>query len=56
MYDLSLIEKKSINDFQFIEPRPLYSNLDSSKTIEAAGIELTSLEDCFKLMKENYEE
>lgn len=50
-YDLSLIEKKSINDFKFIEPRPLYSSLSSSKTIEATGIKLTSLEDCFKLME-----
>lgn len=55
-YDLSLIEKKSVNGFQFIEPRPLYSSLNSSKTIGATGIELTSLEDCFKLMKKNYEE
>ncbi|MFC2071636.1 SDR family oxidoreductase [Chloroflexota bacterium] len=49
-YDLSLIEKKSINDFGFIEPRPLYSNLSSAKAIEATGIKLTSVEDCFKLM------
>ncbi len=54
MYNLSLIEKKSIKDFQFIEPRPLYSRLSSSKTIQATGIELTSIEDCFKSMKENY--
>ena len=49
-YDLSLIEEKSVNDFNFIEPRPLYSSLSSAKTIEATGIKLTSLEDCFKLM------
>jgi dTDP-4-dehydrorhamnose reductase len=54
MLDLSLIEKKPINDFQFIEPRPLYSRLSYSKIIEATGIELTSIEDSFKLMKENY--
>lgn len=52
-YDLSLIEKKSINDFKFIEPRPLYSSLSSSRIIEATGIKLTSLEDCFKLIEKN---
>jgi dTDP-4-dehydrorhamnose reductase len=52
--DLSLIEKRSINDFQFVEPRPLYSRLFSSKIIETTGIELKSIEDCFKLMAENY--
>lgn len=54
-YDLSLIEKKSINDFKFIEPRPLYSSLSSSRIIEDTGIKLTSLEDCFKLIEKNYE-
>jgi dTDP-4-dehydrorhamnose reductase len=54
MYDLSLIERKSISEFKFIEQRPLYSSLSSSKTIEATGIELTLMEDCFKAMKENY--
>jgi len=54
MLELTLIDKKSINEFKFIEQRPLYSSLSSSKTLEATGIELTSLEDCFKLMKENY--
>lgn len=53
-YDPSLIEKKSINDFKFIEPRPIYSSLSSSKTIEATGIKLTPLEDCFKLIKNSY--
>ncbi|MFC1987024.1 sugar nucleotide-binding protein, partial [Chloroflexota bacterium] len=49
-YNLSLIERKSIKDFKCIEPRPLDSNLSSAKTIEATGIKLTPLEDCFKLM------
>ncbi len=53
-YDLSLIEKKSINDFKFIEPRPLWSSLNSSKIIKATGIRLTSLEHCLKLIKKSY--
>ncbi len=53
-YDRSLIEKKSINDFKFIEPRPLYSSLSSSRVIEATGIKLTSVEDCFKLIEKNF--
>jgi dTDP-4-dehydrorhamnose reductase len=53
-YDSSLIEKKSVKDFKFIEPRPLYSSLSSAKTTAATGIKLTPIEDCLELIGENY--
>ncbi|MEW6102617.1 MAG: sugar nucleotide-binding protein [bacterium] len=49
-YDLSLIQRKSIKSFGFVEPRPLFSSVDSSKIIELTGTKLTPLENCFKLM------
>ncbi len=52
--DLALIEKKSINDFNFIEPRPMHSSLNFSRVIEATKMKLTSVEDCFKLIEKNY--
>lgn len=51
----SLIHKKFIKDFKFIEPRLAYSSLDSSKIIKTTGIKLTLIEDCFNMMKRNYE-
>ena len=36
--DLTLIERKSINNFRFVEPRPLHSSLSSSRIIEATGM------------------
>lgn len=52
--DLSLIKRKSINDFRFIEPRPLYSSLNSSRIIRATEMKLTSVDDSLKLIGENY--
>lgn len=53
-FDTSLVQKKSIKDFKFIEPRPRYSCLDSSKIIRVSGIKLTSIEEGFRLVKKNY--
>ncbi len=53
-FNNSLVQKKFIKDFRFIDLRPLYSSLNSSKIIEVTGIKLTSLEDCFRLIKKNY--
>ncbi len=50
-YDPSLIKRRSTCDFNFVEPRPLYSSLDSTKLINTTGIKLTPLDDCFELMK-----
>lgn len=49
--DSSFIQRCSIKDFNFVEPRPLYNSLNSSKVRAATGIKLTSLEDSFKLIK-----
>jgi len=49
--DSSFIQRCSIRDFNFVEPRLRYSALNSSKVIAATGIKLTSLEDSFKLIK-----
>jgi dTDP-4-dehydrorhamnose reductase len=49
-YDLSLIQRRSIKDFGFVEPRSLFSSLDPSKTIEATGVKLTGLKECFELI------
>ncbi|MCG2719077.1 MAG: sugar nucleotide-binding protein [Nanoarchaeota archaeon] len=53
-FDDSLIQKCSIKDFKFIEPRSIYNSLDSSKIVDTIGIILTFIEDSFKLINKNY--
>lgn len=52
-FNTSLVQKKSIKNFKFIEPRYLYNGLDSSRIINVTSIKLTSIEEGFKLIK-NY--
>lgn len=52
--NMALVERKSIGDFKFVEPRPLYSSLDSSKIMELLGLKQMPFEECFKLIEQNY--
>lgn len=51
--DLSLVEKKSIGDFKFVEQRPLYSSLNSSAIRETIELRLTPLRVCFKMIDQS---
>lgn len=40
-----LVERRSINDFRFVEPRPKDVSLDASRAVERFGLHMTSLVD-----------
>lgn len=43
-----------INDFDFLEPRPQYNSLDSTKIIGMYNFEFTNLQNCLSRIKKNY--
>lgn len=53
-FDLSLIQKVTNKDFNFIEARPMYNSVDSTKVKRTTNVDLTSYEDCFGVILNNY--
>lgn len=53
-YDLTCIKEVSINDFSFQEKRPKFNSVDSAKVRRDSGVKLTAIDDCFKLIANNY--
>lgn len=54
-YDVSHIEKISIRDFNFVEQRPEYNSVDSTKIKRILSNKETPYENYFKLIGHNYE-
>lgn len=54
-FDISLIQQVSIDKLDFIEVRPKYNSIDSTKVKRVTNMGLTSYKECFRLMLNNYE-
>lgn len=53
-FDLSLIQKVANADFNFIEARPMYNIVDSTKVKITTNVDITSYEECFWVIFNNY--
>lgn len=52
--DLSLIQQVSIKEFNFMETRPKYNSVDSTKVKRITNVDFSSYENCFGLILNNY--
>jgi len=52
--DLSLIQQVANTDFNFIEARPRYNSVDSTKVKRTTNVYMTSYEECFRVILNNY--
>ena len=53
---LKAVEKCSIVDFNFVEPRPRYSTLNPKKLITELGFNFSTMKSCFEKISTNYEQ
>lgn len=53
-FDSSLIQRVVNADFNFIEARPMYNSVDSTKVKMITNVDVTPYEECFKIILNNY--